>query len=136
MSSWESHCDAISALSGKSYVEACIFNVDGVFYTSCGHNYFSELTPDHKKSLIKLHDGQKHGSFVLNYKGATHKFLAVQHTDEFTLLTFSGNLGDLQKPVMVLARTKTAAVLALFNKRDNNVNNCCKIAENLVSQGI
>merc|ERR1719431_908192 len=85
--------------------------------------------------MIKIHDQQSHAAFVLNFGGKPHRFQNVKQED-FTLWSFSGDLGGVQKPVLILARTKTAAVMGLFTKRDANVQVTCTVAGNLKNSGI
>jgi len=134
--SWDSHCDALKASAGGQYVEATIFNPAGQVYAAPGAHYLAELTPEMKGKLISNHDKKTHASFVLPYQGQNIKFMNVQVTDDFSLYTYSGDIGSVQKPVIILARTKTAAVVGMFTKRDANVDNCCKIATNLINNGI
>jgi len=136
MSGWDAHCESVKVAAGNTYIESTIFNAQGDTFTAPHALYLKDLTKAEKVSLIATHDKKNHATFKLNYGGQEHKFLCVQQTEDFTVFTFSGKLGDTEKPVMVLSRTKTAAVLGLFNKREANVDHVCKVAANLSANGI
>merc|ERR1719354_213413 len=86
--------------------------------------------------MIKIHDDRSHAAFVLNYGGKPHRFQNVNQQDDFTLWSFAGDLGGVNKCILILARTKTAAVLGLFTTRDANVQVTCEAATALINSGI
>lgn len=134
--SWDPHANSVIASSGGTGLEATIFNAEGTTFCAPNANFLKDLTPAEKKNIIKIHDDQNHQPFVLNYGGKGHKFQNVRQEEDFTVFSFSGDLGGNAKPVLILARTKTAAVLGLFTKRDANVDVTCKVATNLKNSGI
>lgn len=128
MSGWDAHCESVKVAAGNTYIESTIFNAQGDTFTAPHALYLKDLTVSlylifrfsiflqvlfflsqkaEKVSLIATHDKKNHATFKLNYGGQEHKFLCVQQTEDFTVFTFSGKLGDTEKPVMVLSRTKT-----------------------------
>jgi len=134
--SWDGHATAVVDASSGTCLEATIFNKEGTTFCAPGAKFLKDLTVAEKQTMIKIHDQQSHAAFVLNFGGKPHRFQNVKQEEDFTLWSFSGDLGGVQKPVLILARTKTAAVMGLFTKRDANVQVTCTVAGNLKNSGI
>jgi len=131
--SWDSHCDAVEAMAGDSFVGCMIVGQTGIRYTTDGGtgdlylNNFADFQAVVGTVLNKNH-------MALMYD--TAKFLCVQQTDDFSVFTYSGDYHGIKKPIMIIAPTKTAVVVGLFSKRDSNVDHVCRIAGNLAANNV
>merc|ERR1712119_148629 len=77
------------------------------------------------KKIVDVHKKKSRASVVVG----DVKFICAVSNEDFTFWTFSGELGGIQKPVLMCSSANTCSVIALFKTRGGNVNHVANVVE-------
>jgi len=126
---WKSHCDGIGHRARGTMV-GCMIVVrsNRAVATATGNMAYDKFKdwPRAQNTVLEK------TCLPLMFDGA--KFQSVQAEDDFSVYTFSGEYDGMKKPVMIFAPSKQMMIVAMFTKRESNVDAVCKIASNLKRQ--